>query len=409
MKSEAVRKLSRLADVAGAWLFLSLAKLQIVRQIKPEYPHGFEEKFIEIMKDRDVVPMLITNHESLADVISIALISNQLTALVNKARGVDDSLGKMILNDLKEAYAGNLLGERPAEKKAFPGFVLTIAKSLEAGGKGQGEFIEELTRQLRSWLRDNSVKTDGYVRKKDEEKYHLSRTNMGYLRRFINSIENGEGRAMFPQASVESGRMLMENNNGNDILDGNLKLNKKMSKFAQGALKGLSLIAKELVRSTLPEETYLSLGKIIKDNTFPIKGAQKFDEEVRFDEILKITHDAGKKMLFIVAANSGAPKIIDHNTNTPIPTWEAWLANLNPLAPIMQTLLDLTLFDIKIKGLMDVKVEMPIRDTDMIKEIIINRNDPAKEGREPTSEELSNYLGRKIARLLPPKTRGMYA
>ncbi len=119
--------------------------------------------------------------------------------------------------------------------------------------------------------------------------------------------------------------------------------------------------------------------------------------------------DSLYKMLFIVAANSGAPKIIDHNTNTPIPTWEAWLANLNPLAPIMQTLLDLTLFDIKIKGLMDVKVEMPIRDTDMIKEIIINRNDPAEEGREPTSEELSNYLGRKIARLLPPKTRGMYA
>ncbi len=249
--------------------------------------------------------MLITNHESLADVISIALISNKLTGLVNKARGVDDSLGKMILNDLKEAYAGNLLGERPAEKKAFPGFVLTIAKSLEAGGKGQGEFIEELTRQLRSWLRDNSVQTDGYVRKKDEEKYHLSRTNMGYLRRFINSIENGEGRAMFPQASVESGRMLMENNNGNDILDGNLKLNKKMSKFAQGALKGLSLIAKELVRSTLPEETYLSLGKIIKDNTFPIKGAQKFDEEVRFDEILKITHD----IISIFSSSSSALSI----------------------------------------------------------------------------------------------------
>jgi hypothetical protein len=406
IKKKAVEKLSRLADVAGVWLFLTLTKLQIVRQIKPEYPEGFEEKFMEVMKDRNVVPMLIANHESLADTISMVLISNRLTKLINKARGVEDRLGQMIINDLKDAFAGNLLKERPADKKAFPGWVLTMAKSLEAGHEGQGKFIQELTRQLNSWFHDNSVKIDGYARQKDVEKYNLPATNIGYARRLTESIRSGEGRAMFPQASVESGRLA--ENNGKKIPNKNTKLNEKISEFTQGVSKAISLIARELVRSTLPKEATLELEKLLMENAPPIKGAQKFDERVKFDKILKITHNADKKMLFIVAGNSGAPKIIDHNTNQPIPTWEAWLANLNPLTPVIQTFLDLILLDIKVKGLMDVKVGMPIKDSDMIKEITESRKDPAEKGKEPTSEEFSDYLGRKMARLLPEDTRGVY-
>lgn len=407
IKKRTGEKLSRWADIAGAWLFLSLTEHQIIRQIKPEYSDGFEEKFIEIMKDRNVVPMLIANHESLADVISIALISNRLTKLINKARGVDDELWKVIINDLKNAFAGNLLKEQPADKKEFPGWVLTMAKSLEAGNKGQGEFIQALTGQINSWLRSNSVTVDGYVRKKDEKKYNLPRKNIGHLRRLINSIENGEGRAMFPQGSVESGR-LMTNNKDNKIPDKNVKLTGKILRFTQGTFKGISLVAREIIRSTLPREAFLVLEKLLKENAPPIKGMQKFDEDVKFDKILEIAHNAGKKMVFIVAANSGAPKIIDHNTNQPIPTWEAWLANLNPLTPVIQTLLDLILLDVKIKGLMDVKVGMPIRDTDMIKEIMENRKDPALRDKEPTSGEFSDYLGRKIAILLPEYMRKVY-
>lgn len=407
MKKRARENLSKWADIAGAWLFLSLTEYQIVRQIKPEYPEGFEEKFIEIMKDRNVVPILIANHESLADTISMALISDRLTKLINKARGVDDALWKVIINDFKDAFAGNLLKERPADKKEFQGWVLTMAKSLVPGIKGQGEFIQALTGQLNSWLFSKSVTVDGYVRKKDEIKYGLQRTNIGYTRRFIEDIKQGKGRAMFPQGSVESGR-LMKNNKDNEIPNKYVKLNGKILKFTQETFKGISLIAKELVRSTLPRETYLGLQKLLKENTPPIKGAQKFDEDVKFDKILKIAHNAGKKILVIVAANSGAPKIIDHNTGHPIPTWEAWLANLNPLTPVIQTLLDLVLLDIKIKGLMDVKVEMPIEDTDMIKEIMENRKDPGLKDQEPTSEECSNYLGRKMAIMLPEGTRGIY-
>jgi hypothetical protein len=405
IKKKAGEKLSDWADAAGAWLFLSLTELQIVRQIKPEYAEGFEEKFMEIMKDRDVVPMLIANHESLADTISMALISKKLTKLINKARGVDDALGKVIVNDLKDAFSGNLLKEQPEDKKEFPGWILTMAKSLDAGViKGQGKFIQALTGQLNSWLRSNSMALDGYVRTKDKDKFNIPQTNMGYLRRLVESIEKGEGRAMFPQGSVESGRLANKNM---EVPDKNPKLNQRISRLTQGVPKALSLIARELVRSTLPKETYLEIEKLLMENAPPIKGAQKFDETVKFDKILKITHNANKKMLFIVVGNSGAPKIIDHNTKQPIPTWEAWLANLNPLTPVMQILLGLV-FDTKIKGLMDVNVGMPIVDTDMISEIKQNREDPAEKNKEPTSEEYSDYLGHKIAKLLPEGTRGVY-
>jgi hypothetical protein len=44
----------------------------------------------------------------------------------------------------------------------------------------------------------------------------------------------------------------------------------------------------------------------------------------------------------------------------------------------------------------------------MIKEIMENRKDPGLKDQEPTSEECSNYLGRKMAVMLPEGARGIY-
>lgn len=354
------QKISKEVDIAGVSLFRLRALHQIIPHIKPEYAPDFEDKFTEIMKDPDVIPILLSSHQGWADAITMALTSRKLTRMINKARGFDDS----VWQDIKVSFAGNLLQKPDPEKKRFKGFVLTIAKSLDIEGKGQGPFIEELQKQAQSWFHEHFLTTDGFVREKDKEKYGLSGIiNKKHNLKMVQDIREGTtGRAFFPEASVEGGRISAEEKNGNH------------------------------------------------NN---IKGMQKFDTSIKYDRLLEHIQKAGKKAVFLTVGSHGAFRIIDPNTKKPIPTWEAWIANFNPLntyviSDFMKAFTRL-MVDIEIKGLMEVKIGMPIKAEDIVREIIENRKGQFSNEQKPTSEEISSYLGKKIAALLPPEARGVYA
>lgn len=389
IKKSAEQKVSRVADVSSVWLFLSLMKPQIIRKINPEYAEGFDGEFTEIMKDPNVVPFILTNHEGMADAVIVALMSRKLTKLINKARGFDDSILKMAMKKVRNIFTHNLLGKDDQEKKGFDGLVLTMAKSLENNGNGQGEFIEEAVRQLQPWFKKNNLALDGYVREKDQEKFGLPRSiNFKHNRKLYQDIKNGKGRALFPEASVESGRFT-ENTN--------------RIRYAKRSRRNTEF--DELL------ETIRMNGK--QGEAYRIKGMQEFDKSIDFNSFIEIARKNGKEVVFIVAGSHGAFRITDHNGSKPIPTWHAWKACLNPgnipiLGDSIKASLEL-MADIKIDdNLMDVKVGMPIKASDMIKEIMEKREDKSLDGQKPTRDELSNYLGRKIAELLPEDARGFY-
>ena len=66
LRKDSGEKISRWADVAGVWLFLSPLKYQIIRKITPEYAEGFDNEFMEKMENPKAVPVIVLNHEGLA-------------------------------------------------------------------------------------------------------------------------------------------------------------------------------------------------------------------------------------------------------------------------------------------------------------------------------------------------------
>lgn len=373
-KEKAKQKILRWADVADVGLFLSLLKHQIIPNIVPEYPEGFDKEFIEIAKNPNVVFFLLPTHQSLADVIPVAKVSKKITELIRKAR----------------------------HNKDFPGFVLTMAKSLEANGKGQGEFIEEAVRQLQPWLKSNYLTLDGYVREKDQEKYGLSPlVNMGHNKRLVYNIRDGAGRGIFPEATVESGRFIKRRNQAKGVESS------RNTKF-DNLLEFIRMVGEEEARNR-------------------INGMQYFDKTISIVNILEIAKKYNMEIAFIQIGSNGSFRIIDHNGEKPIPTWEAWGANFDPrntpeLRRTIKTLLkvpilkDATEAFLEIMGnleidksLMDVKVGMPLKASKMRQEIMENKKDLPLDQQEPTNDEYCRYLGKGIAALLPEDARGVYA
>jgi hypothetical protein len=415
IKKKVKEKLSGWADVAGVWLFWNLAIHQIMPQIEPDYPEGYDVETRRIMKNPNVVPFLIGTHRGLEDLIAIAKLSKKNTHLTNEARGVETSFWKILGNDFKDAFAGNLLKDPPEDKKPFQGFKLTIAGSLDAEveGKKQSAIMTELINQLRNhWMPKYNLGTDIFIRAKDKTEFEMTNlNNKDYDRRFAQRLLSnvGPAPAFFPEATMESGRKTREGNEQIQILDKNIKLYKEVLKVGKKTLKIISLPIKEIVRSVFPRQVTVELEKFMQEST---NGMQEFDKSIKFDRILDFLHKHGKKAVFFLVADNNAFKIIDPNIkNHPMIAWEAILAEFNPLntLPIQLTLGILySMLDLKIKGMMDVKVAMPITDEEMYKKIIEDRTDLSLKDKKPTSLEINNFLGKRMARMLPENLRGYY-
>lgn len=187
--------------------FVSLGERKIVKPIKPEYAEGFDNAFKKAMRDPSTLPILVSNHEGHADIVSIALVSRELTNIINGTRGDGDR---------------------------FRGFMLTIAASLETGH--QNLFLQEITRQAKKRFLNYHLVTQPFVREADREKYGMDSNNLGYMKKLMEIVQKGDkrvadGLAFFPQGSVESGRRIKNGKNKGRI--------KGMQKFNCGELYNL--------------------------------------------------------------------------------------------------------------------------------------------------------------------------
>lgn len=126
-------------------------------------------------------------------------------------------------------------------------------------------------------------------------------------------------------------------------------------------------------------------GRRIKSgpNKNHIKGMQEFNG-VDFDLIIEAVQKNHKKPLFIPVGSYGAFNIVDPDHNRlPLKTIAALVNPVN-------------------QRLMWVKVGLPITYATLV-------NDMQKQGQEVISDNIGNFLGLKVAELLPPHARGVYA
>ncbi|MDP2585628.1 MAG: hypothetical protein Q8P29_01975 [Candidatus Levybacteria bacterium] len=173
-----------------ATIFVGAIERNIVNPIKPEFPEGFDNTFTEIMKDPSVLPILISNHTGHADAAGTAVISRQLTKLVNKTRSSENQ---------------------------FRGFMLTIAASLESAH--QSIFLQQCTNRAKKILPNYGLSLGAYTRPKDVEKYQMdTKNNRVYAEKTSEIIKGGsereaDGLAYYIEGTVEGGRKIKEGEN----------------------------------------------------------------------------------------------------------------------------------------------------------------------------------------------------
>lgn len=178
----------------GATIFVRLVERNIVKPIKPEYPEGFDNAFMELAKNLDVLFILMSNHTGHADVAGTAIVSKQLTELANKVR--------------------------PPENQ-FGGFMLTIAASLESAH--QSLFLQQCTKQAKKLLPKYDLSLEAYIRRKDVEKYQMDfKDNAAYAEKTNGVIRKEEereadGLAYYIEGTVEGGRRIKEGENTGQI------------------------------------------------------------------------------------------------------------------------------------------------------------------------------------------------
>lgn len=174
-------------------IFFNRVENNVVARITPEYVEGFDNAFREAMRDSNIMPILISNHEGHADAISTAVISGRLTGIVNETRSSGDQ---------------------------FRGFMLTVAASLETGD--QNLFLQEGMRVVKKKLPRYSLSMQPFVRERDRTKYGITADNEDYMGTLMEIARRGsnriaDGLAFYPQGSVESGRRIKEGANKNHI------------------------------------------------------------------------------------------------------------------------------------------------------------------------------------------------
>lgn len=297
-------------------MLLPFIERKLVKTMVPEFPQKFEIAFGEQMKDQNTVPIIVSSHEGHADAITMVALSKILTNLANQT------------SDPQKNDSENRL----------KGFQLLVAASMRAGH--QGLLIQESVVQAEKKYFPHKYPLTfvDYVREKDVGKYGMEPNKIAFTRRLIRAVNERYGIAVFPEASVESGRKDGKNRN---------------------AIKGMQPINCENLRT-----------------------------------VIKIIIHQGKSVLLIPVGSHGAYKIVDSNLDKK----SGEPANRITLKELK------ALLGKDANKLISARVGMPIKYEDIINELMAQR-----QGKQPTEQDISDLLGKKIAQLLPESARGVYA
>lgn len=237
------QKLRQAKGYAMARALIPFAERKIIRPTDPQYEPGFFEIFDQEAADPNVLFVVVSGpHEEHADGIVLARVANDLSLRIQKIRD--------------------------GRKESFPGFLLTIAASIDT--PDQSPFMMYSHRFLKPRFKKYHMETTEYVRKVDRIRYPdtLGKiSNRRYVQTLNNSIEDGHGLIYLPEATVESGRM------------------------KEGATS-------------------------IED----IKGMQPFESD--FIALQKATEKKGKRIVVIPAGTHGSFRLQNSEEHSPRPRWK---------------------------------------------------------------------------------------
>jgi len=182
------------AETMGQMILTAAEK--ITTAIEPILPAGFEKTFLSEIVKKHTKILIFSNHQSHADLLSVAKVSKLLTEMANKVL--------------------------PEENKS-PGYQLIIASSLAEGE--QGALLQKCINQLTAdFIPNYYLSTIEYMRPKDAAMYNarlrtegkaMNRLQLKAFRdaknvkfgfQLARGIKNNKGTIIFPSASVQEGR-----------------------------------------------------------------------------------------------------------------------------------------------------------------------------------------------------------
>lgn len=188
-------KIAKPAIALSANIFISLTEQSIVKRIKPEYPEGFRDRIIELDGTPNTFFVLVGNHQALPDGGSTAIVSRDITSIINTVRPQDN----------------------PSR-----GSMLTIAYSLVSGH--QNLWIKEAIARGRKRLQGSPyfLPMEPFVREKDKIKYGIDVNNDEYTKRIFEIVNKSEQReadnlAFYVSGTMEEGRRIKEGANKGQI------------------------------------------------------------------------------------------------------------------------------------------------------------------------------------------------
>lgn len=338
-KSWLEKKFGKHLDRLAAWELLFLAEHQVVDNIPINMTKASEKRLGELMSDPDALIVVLTNHQSIAEIVGKAKLFKKLTKIINKSRGFDDSLPGKLKRKFKQE-----------NEQGFPGIIVTYAGSLTPNGqRGQGSIAEQLAIQLKKKLKRNSLHMEAYMRKKDEDKYELSRKDNDKLAaKLVQYIKKGFGMDFFTPGTVEESRFTDEDGERNR------------------------------------------------------KGIQELDC-TQYLRLWELAERLGKKIVVLKVGMDGGYNLVDPTDGeNPTPTKKVIKACLDPRnSPGVRSALKLV--HANTKPLMTINVGMPMTKEEILEDV---KN---KNGGELTVKGINDHVGYGLAELLPTEARGVYA
>lgn len=171
------------AITVGAKILAHQAEHNLIYALHPQYPERFSKDIWELTETPSLF-LLIGNHQSHADPLFMARV-----------------IDKIIRN------ATDMVGH-----KRIPGFVLPYATTVDTGH--QGKTIQILSKEFKGLVHEHKLHPMSYTRKKDTANYGLPANHFEFGRKFLPPIKAGYGVALFPEATIQGGRITNGKING---------------------------------------------------------------------------------------------------------------------------------------------------------------------------------------------------
>lgn len=177
--SNQVTNLSGKAVLAGEHLagpFLRYGLENILTNTNVDYEYGFENDYIQNIRE-GYLPILVGNHQSHIDGITISLVSRTLTGVANE--------------------------QLPSDKK-IKGFALVLASSLYSGH--QGAMMKGFFDETSPIIEKRGLFPVLHTRPKDRTEYKMRAESVGQFKELVDMVRDSFALVAFPEGTTTAGK-----------------------------------------------------------------------------------------------------------------------------------------------------------------------------------------------------------